>query len=456
MFVLYLLLIIAVVGAVVFYIQYKNVSEKVNLLSNENNILKNQNEQLLQENKNLSSDLSSVKVLLNQLENNLNEIKIQKEIFEKNNHQLVSENSTYKERIKNLEEQLQEKSKLNNEIVENLKKEFEIISSNLNQKYTQLLSEKNKEILTNTISPVKEYLSQLKEVEQKIQRYYDNENKERSSLKTIIDNLIKQNNEVQQTAEKLATALTTKPKQQGNWGEMVLENLLELSGLEKNREYFIQQTQQSNKIPDVIVKLPNERVIIIDSKVTLNSLTNYFSATTQEEMDLQGKNICNSIRDHYKNLSEKNYEKEIGANTLDFVLMFVPLDSVMAIVNQYDANLFNDAVRKKVLIVTPTTLLATLKTIYFMWQQEKRQKEFEEILKSIEKLYDKLFVFVEKFKEIESKLNALHQTYESAKTTLYSGKGNAINILTKEIQPYIHSKKKITDILPDNFSNDDN
>jgi DNA recombination protein RmuC len=323
-----------------------------------------------------------------------------------------------------------------------LQKDFEILTNKLLEQSTQKLSEQNLQIISTTISPIKEYLQQVKEIEKRIQTYYDNENKERSSLKTIIEELTKRSDEVKNTADRLAKALTTEVKKQGNWGEFILEKILELSGLEKDREYTL-QTKLDDKTPDVIIHLPDNKHLIIDSKVTLNALIEFHSAQSEEEKNLYAKKIIDSVLSHINNLSSKDYEKILNLYSVDFVLMFIPIESIVSIIQQYQSeDIFSYAIRKKIIIVTPTSLIATLKTIYFIWQQEKRRKDIENILIEIEKLYDKLRTFTDYFAELEKALQQAQRKFNDAKSSLIDGRGSAMSILVNKIQPYINPKKK--------------
>lgn len=466
--ILFILLIIVLTAALAWlYTNYqKTIQEKNNFqtraneLTNENASLKLRIEQQQQELQQHLIELSQLKEKITIQEKMLSDDKTQIEHLITENKKINTENARYAEQIQHLQNLLQSQKQETQNIQEQLKKEFELISSKILQQNTQQLTQQNQQVLSTTIAPVKEYLTQLKDIEQKIQRYYDNENKERASLKTIIEELNKRNDEVKQTAEKLATALTTQVKYQGNWGEMILQKLLELSGLQENIEYVLQQ-KDNDKQPDVIINLPNDKHIIIDSKVSLKALVEYQSAPITEDPAEERrrknemiKKLLTSVETHYNDLSKKEYEKIYSLNSIDFVLMFIPIESVMTIIQQYNPDLFSDAARKRVLIVSPTSLLATLKTIYFIWQQEKRRKEFENILQSIEQLYDKLRIFIDHFTNIENYLQHAHIAYEDAKKTLTSGKGNIMSIIDKKIKPYINPKKPITKLLPENDSDE--
>lgn len=446
-------IILVILIVIVGLFEYKQISKYKNIIKEKDN----QYAQLQNDYTILKEELIFNRTKIEVYQNEI--YKLNEELTKKENRinellqenaRLLSENSKYNEQVKNLNDLLKKQAEDFQQMQQHLKTEFENLSNKILEHNAQKLTQQNEQILSNVISPVKEHLSRIKELEQKIQTFYDNENKERSSLKTIVETLTQRSDEVKQTAEKLVNALTSQVKYQGNWGEMILEKLLEISGLQEKIHYDVQK-KDNDKQPDVRILLPQDKYIIIDSKVTLNAFMEFQSATTEEEKEQYAKMVLQSIKKHYNELSEKEYHKIYNSSsTPDFVLMFIPVEGVLNVIQQYDAQLFNDAVRKKVLIVTPTTLLATLKTIYYVWQQEKRREEFEDILQSIQALHDKLRVFVDHFTKIEEKLKDALNAFDDAKKSLVSGKGNAMSIITKKIEPYIVPKNKITKLLPEN------
>ena len=406
--------------------------------------LNNAKDELQDKLKQIAADQAKINIQANELE------KLQNMLLstQQENKQLNAENASYRQKVQNLEELLAKQKEEMTQLHQKLQKDFEILTNKLLEQSTQKLSEQNLQIISTTISPIKEYLQQVKEIEKRIQTYYDNENKERSALKTIIEELTKRSDEVKNTADRLAKALTTEVKKQGNWGEFILDKILELSGLEKDREYTI-QTKLDDKTPDVIIHLPDNKHLIIDSKVTLNALIEFHSAQSEEEKKLYAKKIIDSVQSHINNLSSKDYEKILNLYSVDFVLMFIPIESIVSIIQQYQGeDIFSYAIRKKIIIVTPTSLIATLKTIYFIWQQEKRRKDIENILIEIEKLYDKLRTFTDYFAELEKALQQAQRKFNDAKSSLIDGRGSAMSILVNKIQPYINPKKNITNFLP--------
>ncbi len=453
---LLVLLIITLSVSIIFSIYYnklKNEKKELQLkqeqLLSENNTLKTYNDTIQKQNYDLATQLSALSERANILESENTNLKNKIDTLNNEYIQLKSEKSTYIEKIKNLETTLQNQQS----IQEQLKKEFELISSRILETNTQKLTEQNQQVLGNTIMPIKDYIKQIQEIENKIQRYYDEENKDRASLKTIIEDLNKKNEEVRQTANKLANALTSQVKYQGNWGELILENLLEISGLQKGIDYEVQK-KDSDKQPDVIIKLPENKHIIIDAKVTLSALVNYHSAQTDEEKEKYTKDIIQSIEIHYKNLSKKEYEKIPSLNSIDLVLMFIPIESVMTIIHQYRPEIFNNAIRERILIVTPTSLLSTLRAIHYIRQQEKQKQDIETIVSEIAKLYEKIRIFTNHFYEVKKAIEKAQEKFDEAETTLIKGKGNAMSIIVNKIHPYINPKEPITKFLPEEDTNE--
>ncbi|HMT10776.1 MAG TPA: DNA recombination protein RmuC, partial [Ignavibacteria bacterium] len=229
----------------------------------------------------------------------------------------------------------------------------------------------------------------------------------------------------------LTRALKGDTKTQGSWGEYILESILEKSGLVKGREFVIQETIKSddgaNLRPDVVVKLPDDKSMIIDSKV---SLTAYESYCSQDDKALRDKALAehiNSIRRHMKGLSPKDYQNLYGIQSLDFVLMFIPIEPAFALAVQNDQSLFYDAFERNIVIVSPSTLLATLRTISSIWRQEKQNRNALEIAKKGGELYDKLAGFVDDLIEVGTRMKKANESYESAMKKLSEGRGNIIN-----------------------------
>ena len=242
--------------------------------------------------------------------------------------------------------------------------------------------------------------------------------------------MLELNNTLNNQAQNLTNALKGDNKQQGNWGEMVLERILESSGLIKGEEYETQfsDTNSDNKRiqPDVLIKLPDSKHIIVDSKVSLVAYERFTNSEEETERDLALKNHVLSVKNHVKHLSEKNYQTGIGVNSPDFVLLFIPIESSFSAAIQGDEGLYNYAWDKKVVIVSPTTLLATLRTIASVWKHERQTKNAIEIADKAGRLYDKFKSFIDDMQKIDRGINATRTAYDDAFNKLKTGTGNLI------------------------------
>ena len=239
------------------------------------------------------------------------------------------------------------------------------------------------------------------------------------------------NQEITKEAKNLTEALKGQSKTQGNWGEFILESILEKSGLVKGREYLVQEsiTAESGKRfqPDIIIKLPENKSIVIDSKVSLVGYEKIVSSENENEKQLGLREHINSIRSHIKNLSSKNYQNLYQLESLDFVLMFMPIEPAFALAVQQDPQIFNDAFEQNIVIVSPSTLLATLRTIASIWRQEKQNKNAVEIARQSGELLDKFIAFVEDLISVGKGLDSTKENYVKAMNKLVEGRGNLVS-----------------------------
>lgn len=321
--------------------------------------------------------------------------------------------NTLKQDIENLHEQSREQFKnLANEILEEKSKRF---------------TTQNKENIDAIMTPLKE---RIKEFQDKVENVYKIESAERNTLKGEITTLVDLNKKISEQANNLAHALKGDSKTQGNWGEIILERALERSGLEKDKEYKIQYSLKNSEgdrlQPDVVVFLPNNKHIIIDAKVSLTSYEAFVNAPTEEEKQQHLLKHLVSVKKHIDELSKKDYQSLIDINTLDFVLLFMPIESSFSIALQSDNELFNYAWDRKIVIVSPTTLLATLYTIASLWRQEKQARNVFEIAEESGKLYDKFYGLIEDLIDVGKKMNAAKISYEEAMKKASSGPGNIV------------------------------
>ncbi len=308
-----------------------------------------------------------------------------------------------------------------------IKEEFEHIAREVIEKKSENISQNQQESLKLLLTP---FAKNIKEFQEKVEAFYINETKERFSLIKEIQTLKNLNERISKDAANLTNALKGDNKLQGDWGEMILQKLLENSGLEQGREYEIQKAYKDEQgrvmKPDVIVHLPDSKEVIIDSKVSLTAYERYHNCEDDEKKIHLNAHL-DSIYMHIKKLSQKKYESLIGLKSLDFVLMFIPIEAAFMTAVNADKNLYEKAYRKNIIIVSPSTLLAVLRTIEHSWRYEYQNKNAKDIAKKAGDLYDKFSGFVSSMKTIESSLKKAQNAYEEAFKKLSSGKGNLIS-----------------------------
>ncbi len=323
--------------------------------------------------------------------------------------------------------QAEEKLNLLKEAKESLHDGFKNLANEIFESKQKEFKVQSKEQLSGVLDPLHE---RIKSFEKRVEQTYSNEAKERFSLVKEVKNLQELNSRIAQDAVNLTNALKGENKTQGIWGEMVLEKVLENSGLEKGREYEIQvslkQDDGKRYQPDAIVRLPEGKDVIVDSKVSLTAYERYCSAEDDEERKEALKAHTLSIRSHIKDLASKDYQNLEGVRTLDYVLLFVPIESAFSLATQEDTGLYSDALSRHIAIVTPSTLLATLRTIQNMWRVEQQNKNAEEIADRAGKLYDKFVSFVSDLELIGSRLESTQGAYQDAYNKLASGRGNLV------------------------------
>jgi DNA recombination protein RmuC len=366
--------------------------------------------------------------LTQQLQKSENDLSAERDKVLKLNSELSSLNSDYRNLQEKLAEQKSEIEELQNKFV----KEFENLANKILDEKSSKFTLQNKENLDQILKPLSE---NIKAFEKKVEDVYVNDTKERATLAQQIKTLHDLNQQMSKDATNLTNALKGETKSQGNWGEFILESLLEKSGLAKDREYFLQESIISEGgrrfQPDVIIRLPENKSVIIDSKVSLNAYEKFSSAENGDERLGSIKEHILSIRNHIKNLNGKNYQSLYGIDGLDFVLMFLPIEPAFSLALQNDSGLFQEAYDKNIVIVSPTTLLATLRTIASIWRQENQNKNAIEIARQSGALYDKFVGFVEDLQTIGSRIEQTQNAYSDAMKKLSTGRGNLLNSAEK-------------------------
>ena len=311
------------------------------------------------------------------------------------------------------------------EIQQKFQLEFQNVANKLLDEKSQKFIETNRTNLDVLLNPLKE---NIKAFEEKVDKVYNMEAAERNTLKGVITQLMDLNKMISSEAQNLTKALKGDSKKQGNWGEVILERVLERSGLVTDREYRLQASltdAEGNRLqPDAIIDLPDEKHLIIDSKVSLIAYERLVNCETEEERKLYSKAHVESIRGHVLNLSSKNYHDLYQINSPDFVLLFVPIESSFSFAVQIDAELFGDAWDKRVVIVSPSTLLATLRTIASIWKQERQNRNVLEIARLSGSMYDKFVGFIGDMEGIGKNIKLSQNAYDNAISKLTEGNGN--------------------------------
>jgi len=365
------------------------------------------------------------------------------------------ENSALRTKLSELETRLEderrnaeEKLALLHEARDQLKMEFQNVANRIFEDKSQKFADQNRQNIEGMLKPMRE---QLLDFKKKVEDVYDKESKDRISLLNEIIHLKTLNEQISEDAVNLTNALKGQSKTRGSWGEMILERVLEESGLQKGREYEVQTMyageQGQRRHPDVIVHLPEGKDIVIDSKVSLTAYEKYCSADTEEKRAKRLKEHILSIRSHIKGLSEKRYEELSGIETLDFVLMFMPIEGAFWTAIESEQGLFNEAFDRNIMLVSPSTLLATLRIINNIWRYEDQNKNALVIAKKAGDLYDKFVGFVESLDDVGQKIDKARESYLTARNRLTDGRGNLVRRTVELRQLGVKAQKE----LPENL-----
>ncbi|AXT19679.1 DNA recombination protein RmuC [Flavobacteriaceae bacterium AU392] len=384
---------------------------------------------------------------INELRNTINALEVERDTFRDEREGLNIELAQ-----KNIEfENIQQSSiKRDGEIAkqqEQLRKDFELLA-------TKILDEKSEKFTLQNKENIKQILNPLQEKIQIFEKKVEDSQKEsismHSALKEQLLGLKDLNQQMAKETTNLTKALKGDNKMQGNWGELVLERVLEKSGLEKDREYFMQQSftleDGTRVLPDVVLHLPDSKKMIIDSKVSLTDYERYVNAE-EDDREMYLKAHINSIKRHVEQLSDKNYQDLYDIESPDFVLLFIPIEPAFAIAINEDNNLYNKAFERNIVIVTPSTLLATLRTIDTMWNNEKQQRNAIEIARQAGALYDKFEGLVKDLTGVGKKMDDAKKDYSSAMNKLVEGRGNLITSVEKLKKMGAKAKKALPEAI---------
>ena len=385
--------------------------------------------------------------------------------------QLASESGQYQQRAEMLSEELgqlkvelreqqvtldkerrsaSEKLELLEKNRDALKQEFENLANRIFEQKSERFSQQSKTSLDSLLNPFRD---QLQDFRKRVEDVYTTETRDRQALRSEIKSLQELNRQITEEAANLTRALKGDKKIQGNWGELILERVLERSGLRKGVEYETQGSyrDEDNQLlrPDVIVHLPDQRNLVIDSKVSLVAYQQWVTADQEEERAAALKQHVEAVRNHIRALSEKDYSQLNGLHSPDFVLLFMPIEPAFVAAFQQDENLFAEAFERKIIVVTPTTLLATLRTIENIWRYERQSQNARRIADRAGAVYDKLRVFVEAMEKLGSQLHTAQGTYDNAMNTLTRGRGNLISQANRFVELGVRVKKELPKSIVD-------
>ena len=404
------------------------------------NDMQSRYETLREENLGIQTLLSGIEVERDMLKGQLRELSGVQEKYA----QLLSQNSGLQVRLEEEQRQNAEKLALLKGAEEEMKLQFSKLANDIFEQRSKVHAEQNRLQLDTILKPFKE---QVDAFGKKIEDNYITETKERHLLKDQIIQLRSLNERLSDDANNLTKALKGENKTQGNWGELILERILESSGLREGHEYETQGSYKDEKgkmyRPDVLIHLPDEKDIVIDSKVSLVAYDHYIKAEDENEKTNALKQHVASIRAHIKGLSDKKYENLIGVKSLDFVLLFMPIEGAYMLALENDANFFQEAIKENIMVVGPSTLLVTLRTIEYIWRNERQEQNAQEIAQKGADLYDKFVGFVEDMEKIGGQISRTQESYDSAMNKLSTGKGNLIKRTEDMKKLGIKTKKKI-------------
>jgi DNA recombination protein RmuC len=364
------------------------------------------------------------KSLLSQLAEAKESLEAERQKVIELNNSLSASEADYR----NLEEKLTERKKEMDTIQEKFTAEFKNLANEILEKNSAKFNDLNKNSMGELLNPLKDKILTF---EKKVEEAYDKELRDKISLREEVKKLYELNNRISEEANNLTRALKGDTRKQGDWGEVILETILERSGLSKDREYrkqVISTNAGGDMIkPDYLVLLPDKRHIIIDSKVSLVAYENFVNTADETARPKFLKAHLESMKNHVKSLSEKNYFSSLEFHTPDFVLMFIPIESSFSVALQADQELFNFAWERRIVLVSPTTLLATMRTVASIWKMDKQSQHAFQIAEESGKLYDKFKLFMDDMVKVGNQLNSTKHTYEDAMKKLVTGRGNLVH-----------------------------
>lgn len=400
------------------------------------------------EKSNLDGQLTSQNNQLSELKITLQHLQIEKQKVQAEKEEFAILLAKKENDFDNLLERNKEQKQEVNELQEKFSKEFENLANKILEEKTQKFTDQNKENLKNILSPLQDKILHF---EKKVEDTHKESIDYHAALRQQILGLREMNAQMSKETLNLTKALKGDSKMQGNWGELVLERVLEKSGLEKGREYEVQQSftneEGSRILPDVIINLPDGKKMIVDSKVSLTAYERYVNEEDETLQNSYLKEHVNSVKRHVEQLSDKRYQDIYHMESPDFVLLFIPIEPAFALALQEDQTLYNKAFEKNIVIVTPSTLLATLRTIDSMWTNQKQQENAIEIARQAGALYDKFEGFVTDLIKIGKKMDEAKVEYSAAMNKLTEGKGNLVTSAEKLKKMGAKAKKALPEAI---------
>jgi DNA recombination protein RmuC len=408
------------------------------------------------EKSNLEGQLTSQSHQLEELKSSFQNLQIEKQKVQTEKEEFAILLAKKENDFDNLLDRTKEQKEEINQLQEKFSKEFENLANKILEEKTQKFTEQNKENLKNILSPLQDKILHF---EKKVEDTHKESIDYHAALRQQIVSLSEMNAQMSKETINLTKALKGDSKMQGNWGELVLERVLEKSGLEKGREYEVQQaftTAEGTRIlPDVIINLPDGKKMVVDSKVSLTAYEKYVNEDDDVQQNLHLKEHVNSVKRHVEQLSDKRYQDIYQMESPDFVLLFIPIEPAFALALQEDLTLYNKAFEKNIVIVTPSTLLATLRTIDSMWTNQKQQENAIEIARQAGALYDKFEGFVSDLIKIGKKMDEAKVEYSAAMNKLTEGKGNLVTSAEKLKKMGAKAKKALPEAILKRAENDE-
>lgn len=461
-------LIIIIIGIVVFFLRTYKPSKEFNELYSKHQLALSEASKV----ENLNSNILKLESKLNELESSKDKLIVEasnfKGKYEQSTLELEKSNTTIDDlnlQLKSKTEELQKSQKSITELESNnkylheklenqkqdieqlqtkFKNEFENLANKIFEDKSEKFTDLNKSNIKSILEPVNISISEFKK---KIEDNLIEETKQRTTFQEKLRELIETSNKVSQDANNLAEALKTNTKKMGNWGEIVLEKILENSGLIKDENYTIQESYRDEetklKYPDVIIKLPDNRNIVIDSKVSLVDYERYSNSDDNVEISTAIQDHLKSVKNHIDGLSLKKYDEL--KNSLDFVFMFIPIEPAFILALKEDRDIWNYAYKKNIVMISPTNLISSLKMISELWKREQQNKNANEIAKLGANIYNKVVLFLKDFENINNHLVKATESYENAFKKLNTGRGNILSQAEKMKVLGIKSDKQIED-----------